>query len=163
MAGMHLNTCKSLQECRNGNLEKFLTAHIIVSSVGGKASTRMQPIEPTDIAVKRGIGLEAASHKLECTTQRGLWTVLHPSLSHRFLTNYRQLQYRRRRHYVFGNNLLAGTKSKCGNKYAEVFVIEFGWSCEFPMAKKGDAHKALSLLFQQDGVPPKIIVDGSKE
>ena len=31
------------------------------------------------------------------------------------------------------------------------------------MAKKGDAHQALSLLFQQDGVPPKIIVDGSKQ
>ena len=31
------------------------------------------------------------------------------------------------------------------------------------MAKKGDAHEALSLLFQRDGVPPKMIVDGSKE
>ena len=31
------------------------------------------------------------------------------------------------------------------------------------MAKKGDAHEALSLLFQQDGLPPEMIVDGSKE
>ena len=31
------------------------------------------------------------------------------------------------------------------------------------MAKKGDAHEALSLLFQRDGVPPKMISDGSKE
>ena len=31
------------------------------------------------------------------------------------------------------------------------------------MAKKGDVHEALSLLFQHDGVPPKIIFDGSKE
>ena len=31
------------------------------------------------------------------------------------------------------------------------------------MAKKGDENNALSLLFQRDGVPPKIIVDGSKE
>ena len=31
------------------------------------------------------------------------------------------------------------------------------------MDKKGDAHEALSLLFQRDGVPPKMIVDGSKE
>ena len=30
------------------------------------------------------------------------------------------------------------------------------------MARKGDAHEALSLLFQRDGVPPKMIVDGSK-
>ena len=31
------------------------------------------------------------------------------------------------------------------------------------MANKGDAHEVIYLLFQRDGVPPKIIVDGSKE
>ena len=31
------------------------------------------------------------------------------------------------------------------------------------MAKKGYVHNAISLLFQQDGVPTKIIVDGPKE
>ena len=31
------------------------------------------------------------------------------------------------------------------------------------MDKKGDAHEALSLLFQGNGVPPKMLVDGSKE
>ena len=31
------------------------------------------------------------------------------------------------------------------------------------MAEKGDEHEALSLLFQWDEVPPKMIFDGSKE
>ena len=31
------------------------------------------------------------------------------------------------------------------------------------MAKKWDAHDALSLLFQRDGVPPKMIVDDMME
>ena len=31
------------------------------------------------------------------------------------------------------------------------------------MAKKGDAHEHLSLLFQRYGVPPKIIVNTSKD
>ena len=31
------------------------------------------------------------------------------------------------------------------------------------MAKKGGAHEAVSLLFQRDRVPPKMVVDGSKE
>ena len=31
------------------------------------------------------------------------------------------------------------------------------------MAKKGGAYEALYLFFQKDGVPPKMIVDGSKE
>ena len=31
------------------------------------------------------------------------------------------------------------------------------------MSKFGDVHETLSLLFQQDGVHPKMIVDGLKE
>ena len=77
--------------------------------------------------------------------------------------NDRQLRYRRMRHDVFGDSFLDRTNSKRGNKYAEVFVTKFGWLRAFPMAKKGDAHEALSLLFQQYGVPPKMIVDSSKE
>ena len=89
--------------------------------------------------------------------------MLHPSLSRRFHTNERQLRYRWLRHDVFGVTLLAGTNSNRDNNYAEVFFTKFGWSRAFPMAKKGDAHEYLSLLFQRDGLPPKIIVDGSKE
>ena len=63
------------------------------------------------------------------------------------------------RHDVFGDTLLDGAKSK----YVEVFVTKFGWSRAFPMEKKGIPYKDISLLFQRDGVPPKMIVDGSKE
>ncbi len=31
------------------------------------------------------------------------------------------------------------------------------------MKLKSDAHDSLLLLFQRDGVPPKMIMDGSKE
>jgi hypothetical protein len=31
------------------------------------------------------------------------------------------------------------------------------------MKLKSDAHDLLSLLFQRDGVPPKMIIDGSNE
>jgi transposase len=31
------------------------------------------------------------------------------------------------------------------------------------MKHKGDAHEALSLLFHRDGVPPVMVMDGSKE
>ena len=60
LSGMHTNPCKSLQEYGDGNLENVLTAHIIVSSVGRQASNRMQPTDPTDLAAKWGIILEAA-------------------------------------------------------------------------------------------------------
>ena len=65
--------------------------------------------------------------------------------------------------HIFGDTFLSRTKSKRGNTYAKVFVTKFGWSHVFPMAKKGDANEALSLLFQQDVETTKMIIDGSKE
>ena len=32
-----------------------------------------------------------------------------------------------------------------------------------PIKTKGKAHEALSLVFQRDGVPPRMVVDNSKE
>ena len=144
-------------------MENVLTAHIIVSSVRGKASTRVQPTELTDLAVKWGIGLEELRRTLECKTQRGLQTVLHPYLSRCFRTNDRKSRYRQLRHDVFCDTLIAGTKSKRGNKHAEAFITKFGWLLAFTMARTGDVHEALSLLFQRNGVPPKMIVDVLKE
>ena len=106
-------------------MKNVLTDHIIVSSVGGEASTRIQPTEPTYLAANWGIGLEVARPILECTTQRRLWAVLHTSLGCRFRKNDRQFRYRRLRHDVFSDTFLSGTNSKRVNKYSEVFVTKF--------------------------------------
>ena len=57
----------------------------------------------------------------------------------------------------------AGTKSKMGNTYAQAFCTSYGWSRMHPMSHKSEAHEALSVLFQRDGVPPKMVADNSKE
>lgn len=49
------------------------------------------------------------------------------------------------------------------NRYAQVFATRFGWVRVYPMKKKSDAHEGLSLMAQRDGVPPTIVMDGSKE
>jgi hypothetical protein len=49
------------------------------------------------------------------------------------------------------------------NKYAQIFCNRFGWTRVYPMRTKAEAHEGLSLMFQRDGVPPSIIMDGSKE
>jgi len=64
---------------------------------------------------------------------------------------------------LFSDTLEATVKSTRGNKYAQVFASKVGWARAFPMAKKSQAHEGLSLLFARDGVPPAVIVDGSKE
>ena len=109
------------------------------------------------------IGLEAAKKTLQVTTQCGIHTVANPSLSRRFRTNDCQLRYRRIRAYVFTDTLESVVPSKRGNKYAQVFATQFGWTRVFPMAKRSDAHEGLSLMFARDGVPTSLIMDNSKE
>ncbi len=49
------------------------------------------------------------------------------------------------------------------NECAKVFASDFGWVCVYAMKTKGKAHKALSLMFQHEGVPLSLVMDGLKE
>ena len=55
--------------------------------------------------------------------------------------------------YDFHDTMFAGTPSRSGNKCAQVYST----------TRKGEAHETLSLLFHRDGVPPTMVLDGSKE
>ena len=54
-------------------------------------------------------------------------------------------------------------KSLDGNKYAQVFAMDFHFSAVYPMESKGLAGDALKQIIADFGVPDKIICDGSKE
>jgi hypothetical protein len=120
-------------------------------------------LDPATLACHWGIGLAAAAKTIENTTHRAFCTVLNPSLSCCFRTNDRQLCYRHLPVTLFTYMLIAKTRSRCGNLYAQVFAAPNGWKRVFPMEKKSQAHEALALLFTRDGVPPIIICDGAKE
>jgi hypothetical protein len=64
---------------------------------------------------------------------------------------------------MFTNMMFLKVKSKCGNTCAQVFLTAEGWTCVYLMKKKSEAHEALSLLHQQEGVPNVMVMDGSKE
>ncbi|KAI2500778.1 Reverse transcriptase (RNA-dependent DNA polymerase) [Fragilaria crotonensis] len=59
--------------------------------------------------------------------------------------------------------LISNLASRRNNKYAQVFAMADGWCRAYPMAKKSLAHEGLSLLFQREGVPNTIIMDGARE
>lgn len=126
-------------------------------------SSKRQGIDAQTLAKNWGISLQKAERTLEVTTQRGVRTILHPSLSRRFRTNDRQLRYRRMTQTLYSDTLESSVKSYRGNKYAQVFGARNGWARAFPMKRKAEAHEALSLLFARDGVPPTMVVDGAKE
>ena len=88
---------------------------------------------------------------------------MHSPLSWRFGENDQALRYLRLPHNLFGDTLIAGTTSKRGNKYSEVFANNFGWTHSFSMKSKSEVHEAFSLMFHKYGVPPRMIFEGSKE
>jgi uroporphyrinogen-III synthase len=53
-------------------------------------------------------------------------------------------------------------KSREGNTILQIFCTGYGWTRAFPMKNEDDAHKALSLIAHQDGVPEVRVVGGDK-
>ena len=100
---------------------------------------------------------------MQHTTHRGISTTLHPSLSCQFKTNEQLLRYRRLKHSVLTDTVQAGTVSRRGNRYTQVYSTEFGWSRAHTMNKKGDAFEILPLFFKRYGVPPNMVMDGPKK
>ena len=133
----------------------------IISSV--KTVSQRWGIDAETLSRNWGIGLAAAKRTLHATTQRGIRTVLHPTLSRRFRTNDRQLRYRRLPVDMFTDTMFSKTLSRRGNKCAQIFATANGWTRAYPMERKSQAHEALSLLHQREGVPNIMIMDGSRE
>ena len=66
-------------------------------------------------------------------------------------------------HNLYNDALLANTVFRRGNNSVQIFVTNFGWLSLIPLRLISEAHEALSLLFQWDGVPPAIICEHAKE
>lgn len=124
---------------------------------------RRGAVDHITLANRWGISIEKAKNTVKRTTQLGVRTVLHPSLSRRFRTNDRMLRYRRFQHNLYSDTMFSSVKSARGNTCAQIFATDFGWSRSYPMPSKGKAHEALSLLFAREGAPPRLIADNAKE
>jgi hypothetical protein len=150
------------------DFHQVLTAHVVVSSVNSSLSRHVRlcksaPIDFMTLAGRWMITPDHAKKIVQQTTQRGVCICLNPMLARRFPTNDRMLCYKRLPHTTFTDTMFAGTPSRSGNKCAQVYAMSFGWARAHPMTRKGEAHETLSLLFHCDGVPPTMILDGSKE
>jgi hypothetical protein len=116
-------------------------------------------LTPQVLVTNWGINLRTAARTVQATTQRGIRTVLHPTLSRRFRTNDRQQRYRRRLPIdCFTDTLFSNTTSRRNNKCAQIFEMSDGWCRAFPMSKKSHAHEGLSLLLQREGAPKEQVM-----
>ena len=127
VAGLVVETKEpSLQEVED-DLGQVLNDNRIISGVGVTATESKRKLDAATLADKWDIGLDKAARTIEKTTQRGMRTVLHPSLSRRFRTNDRQMRYRRLPVELYTDTLEAGTLSRRQNRYAQVFGHCNGW------------------------------------
>jgi len=147
-------------------LNDYTFAQACTSAVriaGVTVKDRRPGIDARTLARNFGIGLNTAERTLKVTTQRGVRSVVNPTLSRRFRTNDRQFRYRRLPVEMFTDTMFSNVKSKRQNTCAQVFCTAEGWTRAYAMQKKSQAHEALSLLHQREGVPNVMIMDGSKE
>jgi phage replication-related protein YjqB (UPF0714/DUF867 family) len=63
---------------------------------------------------------------------------------------------------MYTDTMFSKILSRQDNKVAHIFSTDFGFVRAFPMKKEKEAHEALSLLFDRDGVPNSMVMDGAK-
>ena len=73
------------------------------------------------------------------------------------------LRYDRLPYTLFTDTIFSVIKSKGPNKCAQSYDTSCEWCRMHPSVSKSQAHETLSTLFVRDGVPPKMVIDGSKD
>ena len=146
------NGTVTLSEIKNSN-----------NKYGDIKSKKGKQVDSKTLSKRWNIDFGKSKRNVQRTTKRGVWSCINLTLSRRYPTNDRMLRYKRMPDPVFSDTLKAGTLSKRGNKYGQAYCTSYGWSICHPMAKKSEYHDTLSLVFKQDGVPTKMIVENSRE
>jgi hypothetical protein len=89
--------------------------------------------------------------------------MIHPSLTKRYKTNYRQMRYYCLQVTIFTDKMFSIILSRQQNKSAQICCTDFCFVRAFPMKKESEAHDALSLLFHRVGLPKMMVIYGTKE
>ena len=90
-------------------------------------SSRRNPLIPQILAGIWGTHIETANRTLDATTNRGVRSILNPTMTRSYWTNERQLRYQRLSHDMFADTLEASVCSWFRqNRYAQVFATSFG-------------------------------------
>ena len=64
---------------------------------------------------------------------------------------------------MFTDTYFSSIKSTRGNTCAQVWKNDIEWIRIDPISTKSHAHNLAKKLFNNDGVPSKIVIDGARE
>ena len=82
------------------------------SGLGNIQSRKKKQVDSATLAKRWNIDQKKALKTVKLTTQRGIWSTLHPSLSCQYPTNDHMIRYNRLPHLVFSDTLKYGVLSK---------------------------------------------------
>jgi hypothetical protein len=139
------------------NITTNLNIYLVKSEMRDKAG-----VDAVRLANNLGIGIEATKRTRLVTTQRGVRIMIHPILTKRYNTNDRKLRYRRLPVTMYTDTIFSTILSRQDNKAAQICCTAFGFVGAFQLKKEKESHEAFSLLFNRDGVPNVMVMDGSK-
>jgi hypothetical protein len=103
-------------------------------------------LTPEVLSKTWGIGLPVAKRTLLETTQRMVQSSPFPNKERRRPTGERPLRHCRLHHGIYHDTLKSQVISLRGNKFSEVYAIDFGWSRNFQMKKEADVHEILDIF-----------------
>ena len=109
------------------------------------------------------IGTETAKKTLKATTERGIRTMLHPTLNRRFKTNDRMFRYRGLNTDMYTDTMFASKKSLRGNNCGQIYVNDLDFTKKIPMKDRTEVPATVSQFVREEGVPITLILDGDRE
>eukprot|EP00956_Cyclotella_meneghiniana_P010585 scaffold14709_cov91-Cyclotella_meneghiniana.AAC.1 len=134
---------------------------------------RRGAVDYITLANRWNIPLEKAKRTVRATTQRGVRTCLHPTLSRRFATNDRMLRYHRMPCNLYGDTLYVKDKYKSNTAEREIRELKKGaarqmtargaplktWDWALELESFIRSHSAHNI-YQLNGRVPETIVSG---
>jgi hypothetical protein len=115
-------------------------------------------IDPEHLAKAWHIGLQAATHTLQVTTQLSVCTIWHPA-QRCFCTAMPHLQYPRLMGAWYADTRFFSVKSIRSFKCAQLIGNGMGISRFTPTELKADAHLLLNRFIKQHGIMENLVVD----
>ena len=123
----------------NVNLAIELSVQIQIS-IALIDTVRKMAKYPIVLAKRWVITPEKAQKTIKATMQRGILTMLHHLLSRLFRMNDRNQCYHHLANHVFSDMTFASIVSRMGNRFAQVYATDFGWTRDFPMILRSKAN-----------------------
>ncbi len=127
-----------------------------------KPNSRSSVITKEELATRWFTGLNSAEATLLAMTQEGM-RFMEGDLERHLRTSQRHLRFPSLNMQIYTDTLFSSLKSIRGYTCAQIFTDGRKFFRAYPLAKKADAHHALTAFIQDVGIPKCCLSDGAEE